>query len=208
MKLERLIVGPVRTNCYLIQNEETKEVVIVDPGDQAIQIRSRIIDMGGQPTAVLLTHGHFDHILGVPELRKMYPEMKVYALEAEQELLEDPHQNISDQLGRRTCSLEADNLLHDGQMLTLAGFQIEVLATPGHTVGSCCYYLPEEKCLFSGDTLFAESVGRTDLPTGSAAQIGRSVKKLLERLPEETDVYPGHEYATSIEHEKRYNPFA
>lgn len=207
MKLERLIVGPVGTNCYLIMNEKTKEVVLVDPGDQAQRIRSKIEEMGGHPAAVLLTHGHFDHILGIPELKELYSDFDIYALEEENDLLRDASMNCSTQIGR-PCTIRADRLVRDGEKLSLAGMNIEVIATPGHTKGSCCYYLPEEKALFSGDTLFAESVGRTDLPTGSMGQLNRSIKKLFAMLPDETDVYPGHEYATSIEHEKRYNPFA
>lgn len=207
MKLERLIVGPVSTNCYLIQNESTKEVIIVDPGDQAARIRNKIEDMGGYPTAILLTHGHFDHILGIADLEKRYNHIDIYALEEERDLLADADLNCSVQLGR-SCTVEADHWLRDGQQIILAGMLVQVIATPGHTIGSCCYYLPKEKALFSGDTLFAESVGRTDLPTGSMSQLGRSIKKLFDALPGETDVYPGHEYATSIEHEMRYNPFA
>ena len=94
------------------------------------------------------------------------------------------------------------------QKLILEDIHFEVIASPGHTKGSCCYYLPEEKILFSGDTIFAESVGRTDLPTGNMGQLVRSVRKLLEMLPDDTLVYPGHAHSTSIEHEKRYNPFA
>ena len=99
-------------------------------------------------------------------------------------------------------------LLKDGETLELAGFSIEVKATPGHTGGSACYYLPDEKILFSGDTLFAGSVGRSDFPTGSAGALARSVKGLLSSLPEEVHVYPGHEGDTSIAYEKRYNPYA
>ena len=207
MKLERLIVGPVGTNCYLLMNEETKEVVLVDPGDQAQRIRNKIEEMGGHPAAVLLTHGHFDHILGIPELKDLYSDIDIYALEEENALLRDASMNCSTQIGI-PCTIRADHMVRDGEKLSLAGMNIEVIATPGHTKGSCCYYLPEEKALFSGDTLFAESVGRTDLPTGSMGQLNRSIKKLFAMLPDETDVYPGHEYATSIEHEKRYNPFA
>ncbi len=207
MKLEKIIVGPVGTNCYLLINENTKEVLVVDPGDQAQRIRNKMKETGTHPVAVLLTHGHFDHILGVSELKELYSDLEVYALEEEQDLLHDASMNCSTQIGR-PCTVRADHLVKDGEKLSIAGMNIEVIATPGHTKGSCCYYLPEEKALFSGDTLFAESVGRTDLPTGSMGQLSRSIKKLFAMLPDETDVYPGHEYATSIEHEKRYNPFA
>lgn len=207
MKLERLMVGPVGTNCYLIMNEDTKEVILVDPGDQAVRIQNKLEDMGGHPAAILLTHGHFDHILGVPALNELYSHIDIYALEEEEDLLSDPNLNCSVQL-KRACTIKPDVWLKDGQKINPAGMEIEVIATPGHTKGSCCYHFPAEKALFSGDTLFAESVGRTDLPTGSMGQLNRSIKKLFAMLPDETAVYPGHEHATSIEHEKRYNPFA
>lgn len=104
--------------------------------------------------------------------------------------------------------LLADQWVCDGKKLDLAGFSIEVFHTPGHTAGSCCYYLPEEEVLFSGDTLFAQSVGRTDFPTGSGADMQASVKRLLKELPETTRVCPGHNEETTIGYEKRYNPFA
>lgn len=207
MKLEKLIVGPVGTNCYLLMNEDTKELLVVDPGDSAIHIQNKIEDMGGHPVAILLTHGHFDHILGVPSLEELYSHVDLYAYESEKNILSDPSLNCSDQMGR-SCALKPDYWLLDGQEITLGGIDLKVIATPGHTEGSCCYYVPAGKLLFSGDTLFAESVGRTDLPTGSMGQLSRSIHKLFDLLPEDTEVYPGHEFATSIEHEKRYNPFA
>ena len=107
----------------------------------------------------------------------------------------------------RPYTVTPDEYLKDGQELTLAGIHFQVIATPGHTIGSCCYYFPEAGFLVSGDTLFAESVGRTDFPTGSMSSIVRSIKEKLYVLPGETKVYPGHGDSTTIEHEMRYNPF-
>lgn len=207
MELKQMIVGSLGTNCYLMMNSDTKETIAVDPGGTPQKIQKAVTDFGGKLTSILLTHGHFDHILGVPELLDAYEDVKIYALDAEEDLLVSPAKNCSSMVGR-SCIVEPDVLVKDGQKFELAGISIEVIATPGHTKGSCCYYLPEEKIVFSGDTMFAESVGRTDLPTGNMGELVRSIRKLIEMLPGETIVYPGHAHSTSIEHEKRYNPFA
>ena len=127
-------------------------------------------------------------------------------MEAEKELLRDAHKNVSEQAGR-PCITSADVYLKDGQELTLAGMQCKVIATPGHTVGGCCYYFEEAGFLVAGDTLFAESVGRTDFPTGSMSTLVRSIKDKLFVLPDDTKVYPGHGESTTIAHEKEYNSF-
>ena len=122
-------------------------------------------------------------------------------------MLREPSVNMKDQCSR-TVSLKADHYLSDLDVFTCAGYTIQMLHTPGHTAGSCCYYLKDEKILFSGDTLFCGSVGRTDFPGGSMAQMRQSLRRLLDTLPGDTDVYPGHDSATTIDMEKRYNPFA
>ena len=130
----------------------------------------------------------------------------VYACEKEAGTLLDPSANLSG-YGNRSCSLKADILLEDLQAFEAAGFSVQMLHTPGHTPGSCCYYLKDEGILFSGDTLFYGSVGRTDFPGGSSAEIVRSLHKLVDTLPEDTEVFPGHDASTTIGYEKRYNPF-
>lgn len=207
MVLKQFAVGPVRTNCYMVQNADTKELVLVDPGDSPKRLQQEIEALEGIPSAILLTHGHFDHIMAVNELKEVYKDIKIYVCEAEKELVASPSKNCCGMIGR-IYSVQPDVYVSDGEKLKLAGIDFEVIATPGHTIGSCCYYVPEEKILFSGDTIFAESVGRTDLPTGSMGTLVRSVKKVLNMLPDETVIYPGHDHATSIQHEKRYNPFA
>ncbi|MDD2969462.1 MAG: MBL fold metallo-hydrolase, partial [Lachnospiraceae bacterium] len=151
------------------------------------------------------THGHFDHIFGCNSLRKL-SGVPIYAYRGEQKLLEDPSLNVSDQVGR-PYTVNADHYLEDGEMIEIADMKIELIATPGHTAGSCCFYIREAGLLISGDTLFEESVGRSDLPTGSGAELGRSVTEKLFILPDETKVYPGHGDSTTIGHEKQYNPF-
>lgn len=205
MKIGHLLLGQVATNCYLAMNETTKEMFIVDPADRADRIAQKVQEMGGTPVAVLLTHGHFDHIGAAQALKEKY-EIPVYAMEQEAPVLASMQLNLSQMFGC-PMTLQADELLRDGQKLTLAGMEITAFHTPGHTQGGGCYYIPTEGVLFSGDTLFMESVGRSDFPTGSMSTLVRSIKEKLLVLPEETKVYPGHNYETTIGHEKRYNPF-
>ena len=204
--IEQLVLGMVGTNTWLIKNKEHGELLIVDPADESARIEEKINRMGGKPVAILLTHGHFDHMLAADDLRDEYG-IPVIACAAEQQVLTDAMKNLSGSWASAHVLL-ADQWVCDGKKLDLAGFSIEVFHTPGHTAGSCCYYLPEEEVLFSGDTLFAQSVGRTDFPTGSGADMQASVKRLLKELPETTRVCPGHNEETTIGYEKRYNPFA
>lgn len=205
-ELYKSILGSVYTNCYFLKNKSTGEVLIVDPADEAEKIFEKVNEISGTPKAVLLTHGHFDHIQAVEGVRQKY-HIPVYAQREEAKMLLDASLNLSGNCGRISCSIEADTLLSDLQVFEAAGFSVQVIHTPGHTEGSCCYYIEEENLLFSGDTLFYGSVGRTDLPGGSMGEIVRSLHKLVDSLPEETEVYPGHDTSTTIGYEKRYNPF-
>ncbi|MDD3219884.1 MAG: MBL fold metallo-hydrolase [Lachnospiraceae bacterium] len=206
MTIGQKVLGMVSTNCYFLLNKETKEMIIVDPADDAVAIDGIVHKMEGKPVAILLTHGHFDHIMAAEALRKEY-NIKIYIHEEEKQVLESPSINLSSSWSAAYV-LEADEWVKDGQELRLAGFKIQVIHTPGHTQGSACFYFPEEGVLVSGDTLFAESVGRTDFPTASPSAMKRSLQKLLSTLPENVTVLPGHSETTTIEHEKRYNPFA
>lgn len=206
MKIETMVLGDVRTNCYLLINEETKEALVVDPADRADVIVRKLIDEGLTLKAILLTHGHGDHILAVGALKKQFG-VKVYAAKAEEALLSDTAQNLSKALFGIEVTVKPDVLLEDGQEFEAAGICLRMLHTPGHTPGGCCYYQAEKKILFSGDTLFCGSIGRTDFPGGSLSELVRSVKEKLLVLPEDVKVYPGHEEMTTIGHEKRYNPY-
>lgn len=206
-RIKTYVLGMVSTNCYLIYNNETKEAVVADPADRADYIRSKCLELDVTPVAILLTHGHFDHIMAAEELRRAYG-CKLYAGREEEKLLLDPRLNASVSMGGKQTSLRIDVQLQDGDVLDLIGFSWKVIATPGHTSGSVCYYIRSEDVLISGDTLFAESLGRTDLPTGSSSAIIRSISEKLLVLPEDTMVYPGHGDSTTIAHEKRCNPVA
>ena len=203
--IEQLVLEMVGTNTWLIKNKENGELLIVDPADESARIEEKINRMGGKPVAILLTHGHFDHMLAADDLRDEYG-IPVIACAAEQQVLTDAMKNLSGSWASAHVLL-ADQWVCDGKKLDLAGFSIEVFHTPGHTAGSCCYYLKDEGVLFSGDTVFYGSVGRTDFPGGSTAEIVRSLHKLVDSLPEETEVFPGHDASTTIGYEKRYNPF-
>ncbi len=205
LDIHYLNLGTIGTNVYFLTNSETNELILVDPADDADYIVNQSRIRQYKPVAILLTHGHFDHIYAVNDLKKAWPDVPVYAYIGEKELLGDPWMNRSRQWAE-PYTTQADIWLTDGQQIQLAGFSITVLHTPGHTSGSCCYYFPEQKVLMSGDTLFHESYGRTDLQTGSQSAIFRSIRDVLMKLPDDVDVYPGHMDPTTIGHEREYNP--
>ena len=205
MKVERFLTGILSTNCYVAWNEQTKEAVIVDPAAYSKKLAEFLREEGLKPQAVLLTHGHFDHIMGLDALLEEYP-VPVYVHGAEKGLIADPKTNLS-LTYTNGYVFEDATYVTDGQKITAAGVTFEVLFTPGHTSGGCCYYAETENMLFSGDTLFRCSVGRSDLPTGDETTLIRSIKEKLLVLPENTVVYPGHMAATTIQTEKTANPF-
>lgn len=200
--IKSIRLGEVATNCYFVVNEETKEAIVVDPADSADQIANYLVHYGWKPVAILLTHGHFDHIGAAEEIRRKYG-IKIYAHKEEETTLFEPSINLSTMMGPR-LSIKADVLLEDEQIIELAGFRIKVLHTPGHTQGGCCYYFVDEDALLSGDTMFYCSYGRTDFPTGSEATLIRSIKEKLLVLDDTIKVYPGHEMATTIGNERKW----
>jgi len=205
LKIGRIMLGICQTNCYFIYKEGDSKVIVVDPADDGEYIFKALKGKGFTVEGILLTHGHFDHIWGCSELRAL-TSAKVYALKEEEPVLLSADLNVSYQMGRG-CTVKANELVSDGDEITIAGMTCKVIATPGHTQGSCCYYFEESKMLISGDTLFEESVGRTDLPTGSMSTLSRSIKNKLAPLPDDVVVFPGHGSRTTIGHEKEYNPF-
>lgn len=215
IKIGRMVLGVCQTNCYFLYRDGGHECIVVDPADAGGSIYSALQKKDFQIMGILLTHGHFDHIWGVDALRDAanaaseadgLEPVKVYAGADERELLKSADLNVSERAGR-ACTTYADVYVKDGQEITLAGMTCRVIATPGHTAGGCCYYFEEAGILVAGDTLFAESVGRTDFPTGSMGTLIHSIKDKLYVLPDDTRVYPGHGDSTTIGHEKEYNPF-
>ncbi len=205
IKIGRMVVGIYSTNCYFLYRADSKEVVMIDVPDEGRQIYNKLAQYGFKVAGILLTHGHFDHIWGVSELRSA-ASVKVYAYHKEEPIMTSARLNFSEKM-RRPVTLKVNKYLDDGDEIELAGIKFKLLATPGHTRGSCCYYIEEAGMVVSGDTLFLESVGRNDFPTGSATDMKRSIREKLFVLPDETKVYPGHGDETTIGHEKKYNPF-
>ncbi len=205
MKIGTILLGDVKTNCYIISNEETKEGIIIDPGDNAGLIIKKLEEDNIKPVGILLTHGHFDHIMAGPKLSEHY-DIPMYGYIEEGELVKDFILNAAYLIGSK-FTMKLSHFFNDGDELLLAGYKLKVIHTPGHTKGSVCFYIEDENVLISGDTLFYNSVGRTDLPTGDGMMLLRSIEKILMALPEETKVYPGHGALTSIGYEKKNNPF-
>ena len=205
LKIGKITLGVCQTNCYFVYEEGSGKALVFDPADRGDYILESLKDKGFTVDAILLTHGHFDHIWGVPRLKEL-SGAKLYAYEKEQELCGSPSMNISAQAGR-ALGVTPDELFRDGEEFVISGIRGKVIATPGHTGGSCCYYFEEDKILISGDTLFQESVGRTDFPTGSMGTLIRSIRERLLVLPEDVKVYPGHGPSTTIGYEKENNSF-
>lgn len=205
MKIETFVTGIISTNCYVVHNEDTKEAVIIDPAYYPKKMKAYIAEEGLEIRAILLTHGHFDHIMGIDAILEEFP-VPVFVHEDEEELINDIVLNESKTYTNGYTFSKAE-YIRDGQILKFAGYEFKVIHTPGHTSGGVCYYVESEQTLFSGDTLFYASVGRSDFPTSSTSALIRSIREKLLVLPDETVVYPGHMGATSIANEKKMNPY-
>lgn len=200
------VLGIVQTNCYLALDRKTRDAVLIDPADNCSEIARMQQEAGARICGILLTHGHFDHIMAAEEASRRF-HAEIYACEEEKELLADADMNCSGSLRGKRVVLEAGRWLRDGAIVSLGSLAFQAIHTPGHTKGGMCYYFSRDGVLFSGDTLFFESVGRTDLPTGNGGEIVRSIKEKLMVLPGETLVLPGHGSQTTIDYEKKNNPY-
>ncbi len=205
LKVGKITLGSFQTNCYYIYREGNDKAIVIDPAEQGNRIYEMLKGKGFYVAAILLTHGHVDHIAGVSELKAL-SGAKVYANEKEADLLEDMKDNLSLMFGT-PLKVTADELLQDGKRYMIGDISFQMFSTPGHTAGGCVYYFEEGGFLISGDTLFEGSVGRTDFPTGSMSLLVRSIKDKLFSLPDKTICYPGHGGTTTIGWEKDTNPF-
>ncbi len=201
MKVQVIQAGMNSCNCYVV-TDENQRGFIVDPGDGDYLITDYIDDNAILPEFILLTHGHVDHIGAVKAIKEHYG-IPVLAGAKERRLLGDGRLNLSSMIGAHPIVISPDQDLHDGERYS--HFDVEVIATPGHTAGGVCYKVGE--VLFSGDTLFEQSIGRSDLPTGNSSTLLDAIRSKLFTLPENTLVYPGHGPSTTIGDEIRYNPF-
>lgn len=196
--------GRMGANTYFVADEKSKLGFIVDPGGHNSNMVNFIRESGCAPAYIILTHGHCDHIAGVDAFMEEFPHMKIVACAAEKEILSDPGLNLSPMLGK-ALSIEADLWVNDNDRLSVGDLDLKFIHTPGHTPGGMCILV--EDILFSGDTLFRQSIGRTDFPNGSFEELKNSIHNKLFILPDETQVFPGHMGATTIGFEKRTNPF-
>ncbi len=199
-------VGDMGTNCYIMVNHDTDECIVFDPGAEGTVLKEIFESPQFQLKGIFLTHGHFDHIGGVKILKDTY-HVPIYASrEEEEQVLTKVMVNMTGSFGLPYI-LHADELLRNGEEVEIIGTKIRCILTPGHTAGGMSYYCEEIKSVIVGDTLFHESVGRTDFPTGSGATLQRSIQERLFTLPDDTKVFPGHMSETTIGWEKKNNPF-
>ena len=196
--------GPLRVNTYLVY-DETKEAFLVDPGSYLKQISNKIVEKELNLKYIVLTHGHGDHIGGIPQFKIDFPDVKVVALDLEKEVLNDPILNNSAVILGGQVAMDADEYVSDGQTIQVGDMALKVVATPGHTPGGMSILL--EDAVFCGDTLFKGSIGRSDMPGGDYLALINSIKTKLFVLPDDTKVYPGHMSKTTIGWEKKHNPF-
>lgn len=201
-----LPVGLLQCNCSIFGDEQSREAIVIDPGDEIGKITDVLERHQLKVKAIIITHAHIDHVAGAHKLRAL-TQAPVYMNEADRELL-DALDMQARWLGTKTPErTEVDCAAKDGVVLQLGNADFQVIETPGHTQGSLSVWIPQEEKLVAGDTLFRDSIGRTDLPGGNPRQILASIKTRLLDLPEQTIVIPGHGQTTSIGREKEYNPF-
>lgn len=201
-------LGEFMTNCYTVYNAVTRDAVLIDPACNARFLNNILVNEQLNCVAILLTHGHYDHIGALPELMELVGhKVPIYASAEEEDVLNDPRKNLSTMLSGQMVTVKPDILLQDDQEIELLDTKLRCFLVPGHTKGGMCYYFAENGILFSGDTLFARSIGRSDFPTGDGIKLVKSIKEKLMTLPDETIVYPGHNERTTIGKERNANPF-
>ncbi len=205
VELTALVLGPLQTNTYILRCGG--ECWVVDPGIWPGPLIERLGALSVGPAKAMITHGHFDHIAGIDELKAAFPRVRVICPAADAAMLTSGELNMSAAFGVSSTVSPADDLIEPGAALTLGDSSWTVLDTSGHTKGGVSFYCAKAGMVLTGDALFADSVGRTDIPGGSASRLLRNIRQNLLALPDDTKVYPGHGEASTIGHEKQYNPF-
>ncbi|MGA2323812.1 MAG: MBL fold metallo-hydrolase [Sedimentisphaerales bacterium] len=208
MKVDRLVLGEFENNCYIVRNNDSAtECLVIDTALDVRELPAFLDQHKLSPVAVILTHGHIDHIAGVNALRKKFPSILIYIHKLDSEMLGDANVNLSIMAGSSFTAGKADRLIDEGDTIDKAGIRLRVIHTPGHTPGGICLYAEKDGIIFVGDTLFAGSIGRTDFPNGDMKKLIEGIKHKLLMLPDDTVVYPGHGPETTIGREKTDNPF-
>ncbi len=208
MYVRHLALGDYQTNCYILTSPtNSDDCILVDPGFGVEVLMSFLEEQHWNPLRILLTHGHSDHIAGIPTIKKHFPDVKVSVSVKDADKLDDPYKNLSAMLGLNVKAGPADELLKEGDIIPFYDFELEVVETPGHTVGGICFINRKEKVAITGDTLFAGSIGRTDFPDGNYNQIIKSIKEKLMILPPDTSVHPGHGMSSTIAQEASWNEY-
>lgn len=205
-QVHTLVVGPFAVNCYLLWDPQTAEGIIIDPGAEGEEISEEIDELQMNPRAILLTHGHGDHIAAVAELKDLY-NIPLYIGAGEEVLLADPSTNISAFFDHPIIAPKPDFSVRDEQVIRVAGIDLLVLATPGHTSAGVCYLEEAAGRLFTGDTLFAGSIGRTDLAGGNYEELIESIQRKIMPLPDSILILPGHGPQSTVGTERVANPF-
>jgi hydroxyacylglutathione hydrolase len=202
LEIRTVVVGMLQGNCYVVKCDAAGHGVVIDPGDEADRIAAEIRDMGLEPEAILLTHGHIDHVNAAGSLRKRF-RCRVACHSMDRAMVEGGEVLSLWGLQREPC--QVDQEIKDGDLIPVGDERIRVLHTPGHTGGSVCFMV--DSALFSGDVLFRGSIGRTDLPGSSEREMAETLSKRIAVLDGGIRVYPGHGPETTVEYEKEHNPF-
>jgi len=208
-ELVTIVSAEFQENTFVAWLPPRGECVVVDPGMEPQQIESYLLKAGLTPAAILITHGHADHIAGCGWLKRRWPACPIVIGRDDSPKLVDATKNLSALFGFFVTSPPADQLVHEGEVYSVAGFEFQVLAVPGHSAGHVVYLWKGQSpfVAFVGDVIFAGSVGRTDFPDGDMGALARHIHQKLFTLPDDTVLYPGHGPATTVGHEKRHNPF-
>jgi glyoxylase-like metal-dependent hydrolase (beta-lactamase superfamily II) len=207
MIIEKLVVGPIQANCFVIGDEKTKEGAIIDPGGNGDMIAEKVGEMGLDIKYIIATHGHFDHNAGLKKLRDAKIDAPFLVHKNDDSFVEESKRS-AERWGLLIDQVpDADEHMKEGDVLKVGELELEIIHTPGHSPGGISIYIKSEGILFSGDTLFYRSIGRTDFREGSMEDLQNSIRKKLYKLPDDTVVYTGHNSETTIGDEKRSNMF-